>query len=566
MAAGIDSNLGKEIATRLAQAPYGERGRVVADYQAALGWSLRKIYDVAAAHGFNAGRKPRCDKGTPKSIAPEMIEKMAAAIEHTRRKTGKVNMSTWNALLHMTDNDIISADTAPSESTVNRLMREMHISRADLARPEPTIEMQTLHPNHVHQIDASVCVMWDFKGKKRLVPRDMQTEFYKNKPGFWRQVKKVILRYICVDHTVGWFYPRYYYSRGEDFNNLFDFTVRAWGVKENPGIFPAHGVPRILMIDKGAANISQFYTNFLANLQVETYIHTPGKPWINGVVEAMHGYWERSFEGDLSFLTIEDLDILNARAFDKAAYINATRVHKRTRRTRFEGFSAITKEQLYILPPLEVCQKFCHTFAEGATVTKQNQIRYEGRRYKLGRTCRQGDRLYVRYNPKDYPAVEVNTAEDFSGDMIAATLINETEWGYGTTAPVVGQEFKSHKYDATRRYKEKLKDIDISDVVPRLQAPKIERTTWMPKAGQDIISADTPKEVPITAHEARKRLRGDLAVERFTTIQSQWLDQRLAEQITEEQYAAIRDEYRTRFYADTGAEKPARRLVSLKGR
>jgi transposase len=92
-------------------------------------------------------------------------------------------------------------------------------------------------------------------------------------------------------------------------------------------------------------------------LKVEVYIHTPGKPWISGAVERMHGYWESVFEGDLSFLTVEDLDFLNRRAYDKCAYINAVRKHKRHGMSRFEAYSRITSDQLRNLPPVEVCKK-----------------------------------------------------------------------------------------------------------------------------------------------------------------------------------------------------------------
>lgn len=346
----IDETAGKEIAIRLNSVPHKKRGEIVEEYCSALNWSRGKFYAVAKAHGYSSGKKERRDRGIPKQVDIEKIKKGAVVIDRTRRKTGKVNMSSWNLLLHFEDNGIVERD-AISEGTFNKYLRDMNISRDDLISPEPAIPLRSLHPNHVHLIDASVCVMWDFKGKRKVVvkDRDMQTEFYKNKPGLWKKVRKVILRYICADHTTGWFYVHYYYCSGENFKNMFDFTMRAWGVKENPKIYPAHGVPFVLMIDKGAANISSFYTNLMKNLKVEVYVHTPGKPWISGAVETIHGFWERSFEGDLSLFKIagEDdeqaLSELNRRASDKCAYINAMRVHSRHGMTRFEAYHFIKK-------------------------------------------------------------------------------------------------------------------------------------------------------------------------------------------------------------------------------
>lgn len=558
----IDPALAAEIVSRLASAPYGSRAAVVSDYCAALGWSRNKLYTVAAANGFTSGRQPRADKGELRSLSSDQVTTAAALIYRTRRKTGKFNLATQDAMEMMADAGLVEADTMPHVSTLNRNLRALRMSRRDLARPEPTISMRSEHPNHVHQIDASVCVMWDFKDKKHLVTRDMQTAFYKNKPGFWREVKKVILRYLCVDHATGWLYPRYYYSRGEDFNNIFDFTVHAWGQKEDPQIFPAHGVPRVLMIDKGAANISQFYTNFLRNLQVETYIHTPGKPWINGAVETAHGFWERTFEGQLSFLEIENLDELNTRAADRAAWINATRIHKRTRMTRFQGFSAITSDQLYILPPREICQTFCHSASKCVTVDGYNHIHYEGKRYALATTFRRGDKLFVRWNPREYPAIQVNTQDDFRGEQVASTLIREAGWHFPEAAPVIRKEYRLHKKDPIQHAKEALKKVDISDIKPQLQAPKLAGLNWMPKKGTELVS-DVPAAPPMTAHEARKRLRDDLKVDRFTPVQSDWLEARMKTVVTDEQYAQVREEYKTKFIETPEEVRPSKRRFGM---
>ena len=548
----IDRALLTEIANRLDAAPYGRAGDIAEEYCAAMGWSATTFWRYARKGGYRKERKARSDKGAIRKMGADTIRKAAAVIEKTRRKTGKVNMTTWGLLDRFQENGIISPEERPHESTLNRHLREMGISRRDLARPEPAWPQRSLYPNHIHLIDASVCVLWDFKDQKKLATRNMQTEFYKNKPGFWRKVKKVILRYICVDHCTGWFFVWYYYAKGEDFNNLFDFTMRAWGVKENRDLFPAHGVPAMLMLDKGAANTSAAYTNLMENLHVPVYVHTPGKPWISGTVETAHGWWEKIFEGDLSLLSIANVDELNALALDRCQYVNAVRPHTRHGMTRFEAFSRIdAKRHLRNCPTVEVCRKLAHSHAEPATVDGYKQIRYDNRFYLLKGEFRRGDKVYVRFNPDDFPALEINTAIDergrFSGDAVASTIIHKDEWGFRSNAAIIGQEYKSHEWDKTKRFKKEIKDIDISDVVPQLQAPKIEHLRWMPKEGKDLIETPEVKVPPMTAHEARKQLRQDLKIERFTVIQSQWIDRKLVETVTEEQYAAIRDEYAARF-------------------
>jgi hypothetical protein len=171
-------------------------------------------------------------------------------IERTRRKTGKVNMPTWNLQLHFEDNHIIEPDEMPHEATINRHMRDMGISRADLARPEAAVALRSEHPNHVHLIDASVCVLWDFKDNKKLATRDMQKEFYKNKPGFWRKVKKVIPGTSASTTALGGSSHWYYILPGRGPSEHLRFQlcgpgVRRTALKEyNSQIFPAHGVPR----------------------------------------------------------------------------------------------------------------------------------------------------------------------------------------------------------------------------------------------------------------------------------------------------------------------------------
>jgi hypothetical protein len=219
--------------------------------------------------------------------------------------------------------------------------------------------------------------------------------------------------------------------------------------------------------------------------------------------------------------------------------------------SRFEAYSRITSDQLRILPPVDVCKKLAHRNAEVVTVDGYKQIRYEGNIYLLKGYFRRGDKLYVRYNPYEYPALEINTQIDengrFCGESVASTLVNRDQWGFPEKAATIGKDFKAHAWDSTKRFKEDLKGIDTSDVVPREQAHKIEKMTWLPKEGTDVIPEKEIVVPPMTAHEARKRLREELGIRRFTVVQSQWVDQRMTDTVTEESYLRIREEYRGRF-------------------
>lgn len=185
------------------------------------------------------------------------------------------------------------------------------------------------------------------------------------------------------------------------------------------------------------------------------------------------------------------------------------------------------------------------------------RIRYENNFHLLNGYFRRGDKLYVRYNPYDYPNVEVNTQRDFRGEFVPAAFVKRDEWGFPVDGAVIMQEYKSHKWDETKHFKEvEMKKIDISDVVPQMQGHKLEKINWLPKKGQELLPDVEIKNLPITAHEARKRLREELKIERLTTLQSQWLDMRLGDSVSEERLKEVIEEYRNRFIpeSDSGLE------------
>jgi hypothetical protein len=131
-----------------------------------------------------------------------------------------------------------------------------------------------------------------------MVDRDMQRMYYKNKPQYFKLIKKVLLRYVMTDHTSGTIYLRYYYVRGEDTHTLVDFVWNAWAPKPDPGGFPFQGVPEILMTDPGAANISAAFRGLMKNLKVNLIVHAPGAARAKGSVETAHAFVERYFESE----------------------------------------------------------------------------------------------------------------------------------------------------------------------------------------------------------------------------------------------------------------------------
>lgn len=544
-------------------APWSARGEVIDRYCGIYGWSRAKFFNILKAAGWTSGRKSRKDKNEVKcGLSKDQIDLAASVIYNSKRKTDKIIMPTWKAIEVLEDNGVIERGQV-SVGTLNRLMRQRGIARQDLLAPESTVQLRSLHPNHVHQLDASVCVQYDFGGRKgRLMDRNMQMEYYKNKPQFWKKVKKVLIRYLLTDHYSGAFFAWYYFVHGEDTASLLDFTLRAWAKKPEPTKYPFHGVPKILMVDRGSANMSHAYNSFLEKLGVRLVDHVPGRANVNGQVEGMHSFWERAFESELSLEKAENIEELNARALDYAMYLNAIRKHKRTQATR-SGFwaSMIRPEQLRELPPREVCLALAASQPYTAVIGANKTIAFKlpnanrSRKYIISGPLQKGDQVTVIIKPFDLvdgiPNIDV---ADKNGEVFPASMIQTDAAGYKVDAPVIGEEYGRHAFNEPERFKadfQKEKKERLADIKPQRQRPKLDKTDFFTKTGEKIKpGGETAAEIlrPLTVYEARKRIREALGLERFTPLQSQILEKKLTrEVIDEDELIPIIEELKGRF-------------------
>ena len=122
------------------------------------------------------------------------------------------------------------------------------MSKQHLNAPTPHTAMRSLHPNHVHAVDASTCIQFYLAdGGMKIMRED---EFYKNKLQNYRQIDRTLQRYLLVDHYSGLFFPYYYEAAAESSLILFDFLCRAWETKANRK-FGCQGVPKLPQGDGG---------------------------------------------------------------------------------------------------------------------------------------------------------------------------------------------------------------------------------------------------------------------------------------------------------------------------
>lgn len=483
-------DLCKEIAQKLMETPRSERGRIIAGYMNILGWSEGKIYTVAREYGYSSGKKDRADKGQTKvPMDKDTIQIGAAMIFGSKRQTDKIIMPAWKTLEILEDNGKIGQGEV-SPSWFNRQLRNEKLSRERMKSLTPAISLASKHPNHVHQMDFSVCVQYDFKEKGtrwKMVDRDMQKEFYKNKPGYWKKVRKVLIRALMTDHCSGAFWVKYYYIEGESREMIVDFVQSAWGKKEDPEMYPFKGVPFILMVDPGSANTSQAFRNMMKGLRIKLEVHFPGHARVKGQVESMHGYWEEAFESELSMKKAMDIGELNTRAYDYAMYMNTTKKHKRHKCTRFGIWQLINQEQLRLMPGKEMCEELCNFNPVQAAIDGRKCIQFDGRLYQIKGPFRQGDKVWVIKNPYKEPFIEISDKKEH-GEFFSVELIRTDKYGFNVNAAVIGESYKRHEADEAEKFIKAVEsgEISLEGIEPKLQRGKIEKIAYIERQGTEI--------------------------------------------------------------------------------
>ncbi|RZI43707.1 integrase [Herbaspirillum sp. HC18] len=447
----------RTLGAALRTAKHGERAALVDRAAADLSLSRASIFRKLRELGFNFARKQRADKGDS-GLTQAEAKTISAYLLAGTRANGKRIISVEQALADLRENGKIAAERIDpitgeisllSPTTVTRKLREWGLHPDQLSRPAPHVEMASLHPNHVWQIDASVCVLFYLPKRGLQVMSDK--EFYKNKPQNFERIKNDrVIRYTCTDHTTGTVQVRYY-TGAETGVNLADFFIHCTQPKENPQE-PIHGVPFILMDDAGSANTSHLFNNLLDRLSVRHLTHAPGNPRASGSVERAQNLVECHFESRLSMgQPVESLDELNELAGIWARWFNGARQHSRHGHTRYGLWQTIRPEQLRIAPPREICQLLLSTRPLTRSVDDSLRISYAlkghpSRQYSVAHVPNVivGEKLTVCINPYRMPAVHViRKGEDGKDVLYECQPLEVNEYGFTEAAVVIGESYKA---------------------------------------------------------------------------------------------------------------------------
>jgi transposase-like protein len=436
----------------LLAAQHGQAGSMVQAAAAQHGCSVQSLYRWLAKHaGYKPARKLRRDAGSTK-VSPEVLEFVAAAKREGMRGNGKEILPT-NVALNIAAANGMAVNA--SADTINRQLRQRRMQPAQVGSQRATISMQSEHPNHVHQVDPSLCVLYYMGGKQRMMT---EQAFNKNKPGNYVKIKLKVWRYVRYDHASARIDVRYYEAAGENQQTLFEFLLWTWGQQEGR---LCHGLPRLLYWDGGSERNSPAVCRFLNAVGVQHEAHAPGHAWAKGGVENANNIVETQFESRLRFEPVDTVEQLNAAALAWARDYNANQLaHIDSRVVRASGEPLVRDDSwsriahypgaLVALPPREVCAWFLSGREETRQVVN-NTISFvhpelgQSRPYDLSAWASHlGHKVKLRVTPLLLQGGRVRLElERFGQEPLVFEANPETEFNaYGQRAdgPTFGQE------------------------------------------------------------------------------------------------------------------------------
>lgn len=453
MASVAEIDMLRALASQLDGAAHRGRSALVEAQAARMGLSVATVYRRMKDLGLWAsGRRRRADAGSS-CIDVEELVKVAGMQRAATRANGKRLLSADDATeiarangMKLERVDRSTGEIVPvSVSTVRRQLRQAGLDARTLARPDPHVRLRSLHPNHVWQVDASVCVLYymDHKGLSVM----NADEFYKNKPeSFQKRARGMVIRYLVTDHYTGAFHLRYF-EGSESSALLADLLIEAFRPKADPDRHILHGVPLMLIADPGSANTAGATKNLLRRLLVDFRAHKVRNPRAKGSVEQHHNVIECKFESRLTFYRVQSLDELNTYADTWSAAFQSQKAHTRHGHTRYGLWQTIRADQLRIAPDEQWMRNAMTGEPDTRTVNGDLTVSFEARAYDVRGvpSVNVGDKVRVARNPYRFPdeVMVIEQGADGEEQMFACPLKAIDAAGFELSSAVIGQEHKS---------------------------------------------------------------------------------------------------------------------------
>lgn len=465
MTAALNEQL-LDVARAAESAAYGHRTQIYRDAAERLGMSVPTLIKKLKAVAPVQSRRRREDAGQYTLTRAEALL-IAATTTETIRRTGKGEICLEDAVETLRAAGKINAgrvDESTGEfiplslSAIRRALAHYNCHPSQLAQPTASTRLQSLHPNHVWQIDATVSRQY-YLGDSGTEIMDASV-YYRGKPhNFIRINDRRIIRYSATCHTSHhvWLY---YCLRAESALNAISALIHAMAPNQQKGIV-GNGVPLILNMDLGTRNATM--ENFCAGMGITLISHARGNARALGSDERMNALIETTFEAPLKFrapvLSIEEMQDL---ADVWCARFNATRVVGRTGMTRRDAWLRITPEQYRPAPPVDVMRTLA-TSTPKQCVVRDLRIKFRGAVWDVSRMpgVLNGGKVDVSINPYDGDgSVRVHTVDEAGqrSHYLAPRIVTNA-WGFEADAAIIGQEYKrmpETPADTTRREIERL--------------------------------------------------------------------------------------------------------------
>jgi hypothetical protein len=577
-----------DLARALESAEHGQRTALCQAAATQLGISLGSVYrKLEAVKVAKAKRKQRRDAGQSALQHDEALLISAALIESARRNEKRL-YSLGDAVTALRLSGMLRAEFIDHESGLIRPLSTSAIARAlrayklhpeQLLAPAPVTELASLHPNHVWQIDASLCVLYYLSpGEKQSAGLQLMdsAKFYKNKPkNLARIAANRVWSYEITDHASGWIYVEYVMG-AESGENLCSVLINA--MQERGGADILHGRPSILMMDPGSANTSAMTKNLCRSLGIQMLVHAPGAARVTGQVENARNIIERKFEAGLRFQPVADLDQLNRLAAIWRGHFNATATHARTGKTRSAVWMSIQEQQLIKVPGVEECRRLAVAEPAARKVNSKLRVSFGGREYDVSPVpgVMVGERLLITRNPwRDDAAQVVSSNAEGHEVYYQVPAIVTDQYGFDTACAVIGETFL-RKADTpaqkARKQAEKLamgaqnqeqleaarkaKNVPFGgQLQPYKEMTEADLPAFLPRKGIEHELRVPPLEVPpLSLFAVAKRLQQEIPG--WSAEHYAWLSAQHPQGVKEEDIAAVGHELREAF-----ARKPKLSIV-----
>ncbi len=415
---------------------------------------LASLFDVSQTtisrwlHRMDIVSHTRSDKGKRLVEERELYE--VFAIQYSSHKQTQGPIMTAQDAIEIAEHNGKLRPGVLAPSSYNAWLRAHQIARDEVDIPEPHINLRSLGPNHVHQVDFSLAINWKIQNN-RAVYQDL---VYKNKLPAAGTPR--LLRLIVTDHTSGNFAVWYTAAPGESVSALIEGLWYAWTPKTYEGqsiqdVYPFRGVPRILMMDRGPGSRSQVLLNFLEWLDVNLNICQGARS--KGQVESAHWWWEQRFESRFRLEPPISIERLNDEANAFAAKLCKEVIHYRTQapRTPHWEFHLNRSFESQLRVPncsFEEAMRYAVSAEKTALVGGSGIVQFRGNKYRVPEVLLHEKHVNVQFSPFEFPNVILRAVDQPNAQPFLCQPIMFNEHGFAVDSAIIGAEFKSHKQSA----------------------------------------------------------------------------------------------------------------------